>query len=510
MRYGGFPLALSLLLAGACGPPTEVKQPDLPDDMMGDVDANVDVRKAKLHIEKAVGALRDDKLELARKELNKAEPFADELKREEIRRVRQSVDEAEANKSIPGINDLAKSGKCEKAVAKAVKIIDTRKATTVPAFIKKGTSPNILKCLITQLEVDLSIGRELAESKDVAKSLTKADLQAYVTKVTDMTVKELIGKFEEPLANKEWDKAKTLLDELVERKEAGDNEYNRIMGLIREGIAKEIKEKVQEGLDNKSDAHKKLDEVDALIVIADWGKEKGSAVGAKMPDEVEDGRKQLALWSVCAKLKCTLVSPKESWTYGHVDLMPLLDPTKGKKQKVIKHGTKVWRLAESSGWILIAKKNPGDVDGVAGRVKKGIGWIKSSGNKTSDTREMLPPGDSIIGTRVWGPLRKGEKEWELGKVIQVKGSDVAVERIADRAIVTIARSKIRFGTTSKGTKVLARCDHPLKLEEAVIDKVKFPKRGDPVATITCKASGKSRQELLGALRGKSSWLPARK
>jgi hypothetical protein len=500
----------------SCGPPREMKQPDLPDDLIGDVDENVDVAKAKEHIENAVAALRDDKLDVARKELDEAAPFADELKREEIRRVRQSVDEAEANKSIPGIKKIASSGKCEEAVAKSVKIIKGRKGTAVPVFVRKGTSPKILNCLLDQLAVDLSIGRELAESDDVERSLTKADFQTYVTKVTDETVKELVGKFEEPIANKDWAKAKKLLDELVERKEAGDNEYNRIMGLIREGIAKEIAEKVEEGLDDKNKASKRLDEVDTLIEVAEWGEKKGSAAeGAAMPSEVAEQRKQLALWAVCAKLRCTFVSPKKSWTYGDVELKPVLDPTKGKKLKTLEHGTKVWRLAESSSWVLVAKKNPGSIDGVAGRVKKAIGWVKASGNKTSDTREMLPPGDSIIATRVWGPLRKGEKLWELGKVLKVKGSDLAVERIADRVIITIARRKVRFGTIKKGTKVMSRCDHPLNLEPAVIDKVTFPKRGDPIATVTClgddgKPSSLTRKEVLGALRSKSSWLPARR
>ena len=258
MRLGGFlvgPIAALLFVCIGCGPPVEIKQPDLPEDAMGEEDKNVNVKKAKEHIEKAVAALRDSKLKLAREELDKAEPFADELKREEIRRVRQSVDEEKAKGSIPKINDYATQGKCEVAVKKVNKVMDKNKGTAVGTFVKKGTSKKILACLLDQLAVDLSIARELAERQDVKRSLTKLDHQTLVTKVTDSTVKELIGKFSEPLENKEWGKAKALLDELIERKEAGDNEYNRIMGLIREGIGKEIKEKVDDGLDNKSEGH---------------------------------------------------------------------------------------------------------------------------------------------------------------------------------------------------------------------------------------------------------------
>ncbi len=514
---GAVGIAAVVLAAVSCGPPEKVKEPDLSaEDVMGARDENVDVAKAKSHIEAAVAALRDDELDKARRELDRAEPFADELKREEIRRVRQSVDEVEANKSIPAVNKLAASGQCEKAIDKALAASDARRQTTIPTFIKKGTSGQILDCLLDQLAVDLSIAREIGESKNTKRALVKSDFQKLTTKVTDATVKELIGRFEEPLAEREWEKAKTLLDELVARKEAGDNEYNRIMGIIREGIANDVKEQIADALDGDDDVADKLEAVDALIAAAEWGKKKGSSVGAAaMPDDVRTGRDQLALWAVCKSVRCSLSSTQQVWTYGDVALTPTLDPRKGKAVATIEHGTKLWRIATSSGWALVAKKDPGSLDGVAGRVKVAAGWIKAGGVKRKDTREMLPPGESIIGTRVWGLLRDGQKSWELGKVIRVNKGDVAVERIADFSIVTVKRSAIRFGTLTKGTKVFARCKHPLNLEAAVIDKVTFPKKGDAIATVTCldAKGGRStltRKEQIGALRSKPAWLPARK
>jgi hypothetical protein len=506
-----------LILAGmlACGPDAPKKKTSHPEDLMGSEDPNVDVRQAKQHIEKAVSALRNGKLEAARKALAEAEPFADEIRRDEISRVRQSVDSAEADKYIPGINEAATSGKCEEAVAAAVEIIDAKKGA-IPLFVRDKTSKKILKCLLDQLAVDLSIGRELSEDKKLARVLDKASYQELITKVTDATVKELIGRFDEPLGARDWAKAKELLDELVQRKEAGDNEYNRIMDVIRKGIAEDVLEKVDKGLGEKSGVAKYLTEVDALVALAEWGEKKGSAAaGTPMPEEVEKGRDALALWSVCSGFKCNLVSPSEGWTYGHMELKPALSPTDDALE-TIKHGTRLWKIADSSSWILVAKKDPGALDGVPARLAVAAGWIKSSGMKTSDTAEMLPPGDSIVGTRVWGPLRDGEPTWELGKVMTVKGSDLGVERIADGNIVTLARSKVRFGTLSKGTKVLARCSHPLNLEPAIIESVEFPKRGgDPVATIAClgadgKPTSTTRQELIGALRSKPAWLPAAK
>jgi hypothetical protein len=120
-----------------------------------------------------------------------------------------------------------------------------------------------------------------------------------------------------------------------------------------------------------------------------------------------------------------------------------------------------------------------------------------------------------VGTRVWGPLREGQKEYELGQVIKLKGNDVAVERLADRSIVTVALSKARFGTVSKDTKILARCAHAIKPEPAVIDKVNFPKKGDPVVTYTClnkdgSRSDTTRDDQLGAVRANPADLPARR
>ena len=477
---------------------------------MGLEDPGVDSKKAKALVEKAVAALRDGDLGLAREALGAAERFADELRREEIRQVRQSIDSAEADKYAPGINELAADGKCDEALDTAVEVIEGKSTTAIPAFVKKRTSGKLLECLLGQLEADLSIGRRQAESDRVATALTTNTLQQFQRKVTDATVQALIGRFSEPIDNRRWADAKALLDELVERNEAGDREYNRIMALIRKGIAEEVAAKVSDGLDSKTGVSSKLEAVDQLIEVAEWGTRAGSAVGGGgMPPTVKRHRDTLALWNVCTGFRCTMVSPKKNWAYGAVDLQPTLNP-RGKKLETIKHATRVWRIAESSGWVLISrKKKLDDLRSVGSRVPIAAGWVKASGLRTSDTAEWLPPSKAVIGTRVWGPLRKGQQEFELGRVIDVRGSDVAVERMADRAIVTVSRGKVRFGTISPGTKILASCAHPIKLEPAVIERVKFPLKGDPIVHYRC-AGGDKRNDQLGAVRAKSSELPGRR
>jgi hypothetical protein len=516
----------SVLGSGAligCGPPAEARfQADTdPVDQMGDegLDANVDTKKARAFIEDAVAKLRDDELSAARELLKKAEPFADELKKEEIRSVRQTIDNAEADKYIPGIRKLAKSGKCEDAMETSGEIVD-QKPGAIAAFVKKGTSRHLLDCFVGQLTVDLSIGRELAEAPRLKKVLAKDHLEKYRKAVTDATVKALIDRFEAPIAERKWVDAKKLLDELVERKEVGPREYNRLMGVIQEGIAKDVMERIAAGLESQTGAKDALVEVDELIEKGAWGKVKGSAVGAAvMPPEIATGRRQLALWTECARMRCSLDKPAEAWAYGDIGLHPALD-AKGKAIETFKHATKLWTIASSHGWALVTTKEPkglpdkGDDDALAARDKVAKGWIKTKGIKRADTARLLPPGESIIGTRVWGPLREGQKLYELGLVVGVKARDVVVERFADKQKVTISRQKVRFGTLDKGTKVKALCVHQVKMESARVQKVKKQPRGGALVTIQClDPDGKpsrTKDELIGSVRAEARELPPRR
>jgi len=520
MRVGAVILVSALM---GCGGGAEPRfKPDFdPVDRMGDSgDDNADPRKAKAFIEDAVAALADDDLAGARARLREAEPFADELHREEIRQVRQSIDSAEADKYVAPIRKAAQSGKCDEALEASADVID-EKGGAIAAFVRKRTSKQLLECFLGQLEIDLSIGRELAESERLEKVLAKDDLQTYRAKVTDATVAELITRFETPIAERRWVDATKLLDELMERKELGPREYNRIMGIIREGIEKDVLARVAEALEEQRGAGEALKEVDELIARGAWGEVKGSAVGGEdLPAKVARARRDLALWAECARLRCTLSKPEEGWAYGDIAVHPTLDQ-KGEAVKTLEHGTPLWTIATSFGWALVATKDPGVLPGkgddgaVAARAKVAAGWIDTRGMKREDTAEMLPPGDSIVGTRVWGPLREGEKTYELGQVVGVaSGQDVEVARLADDKRVTLSRLKLRFGTLSKGTKVMALCVHPVKMESALVQRVKQPPRGQAVVTIDCLGpDGKvtrQKDELIGSLRAEPRELPRRR
>ena len=163
----------------------------------------------------------------------------------------------------------------------------------------------------------------------------------------------------------------------------------------------------------------------------------------------------------------------------------------------------------------MATKEPGVLSDVHDRISAAAGWVAAASLRGEDTSELLPPGDAIVGTRVWGPLREGQQLWELGMVTKADGDKVTVERYSDRGSIELERGTIRFGSLAAGTKVLTFCSGAVIPQPAIIEEVGFPKSGDPIATVTClDASGsrtsEKKRELLGTLRGKPDWLPARK
>jgi hypothetical protein len=230
-----------------------------------------------------------------------------------------------------------------------------------------------------------------------------------------------------------------------------------------------------------------------------------------MPEVLRERREEAAMWSICAAQDCALAAPQVNWAYGMLEPRPVLDLS-GKPAQRIKHGRKVWRLTEGRGMVLIADRDPGAVDGVGGRVAAAIGWVPAQSLAPADTAERLPPGDAILDTRVWGPLRGAGKEWEVGVVRAAKGDELTIERVSDGKSTTLRRSEVRFGTLRPGTKVLALCVHAVRLEPAEIDEFIPMASGDPHLKLTClgpngERTSEKREVLLGSLRSQPAWIP---
>jgi hypothetical protein len=509
-------LGIAVTPMGGCSSyqPMKIELPE--SDPAQQEDANVDVPRARASIEKAMTALRAKDLAGVRKHLAEAEPFANDKVREEIRSVRQRADEIEAGTRVPKVLALIDAGKCREAVAEVAKIVDERRGSTVPRFVQKHTGQRLLECLAKLLEQDLAVGRSLLKDAKVKKALDKAVYNGLRLRVTDATVSLAIKRFDDGIAKRLWVQVSKALATAVERGEIGKRERDKIVAIIRKGVAEDAEKRIAEGLAEARGADKALEDVDAMIAAADWVLEpaKGKTVA---PPKLQLRRAQLAFWGSCSKVGCRQAEKRKMWVHGAADLRRPLDPNgKGKPKEKMKHARVVWALAAGRGVTLVATADPGDVsDEVKERFVAAAGWVATRDLRKENNAEWLPPGDAIVGTRVWGPLREGQKEFEFGIVRAATRAKVEVERQADGKRIEVSRLQIRYGSTNKGLKVLSRCDHPLKLEPAVLEGVDFAAKGDPVARVQCvdaagKPNGPMRQTQLGALRTKATWLPRRR
>jgi len=241
--------------------------------------------------------------------------------------------------------------------------------------------------------------------------------------------------------------------------------------------------------------------------------EKSEDKPTKMePKELARLRRELAFWVACSSVQCAASGPKKMWLYGNATLHLPFKPL-AKSTNQLRTGRAVWEIARGGGVVLIANIDPGKLADLAARAHKGLGWVSAAGLKAEDTSESLPPGDSIVGVRVWGPLREKEPTYEIGTVTAVEGVNVQVQRMSDRMVVSMPRGKLRFGVAKKGIKVLVFCEST-KQSTAIIEKVKESTSalGDPTVEVKCldaagKPTGKKHKTQMGGLRIRPEWLP---
>lgn len=501
----------ALLIACAPTPKPVVSKADkIPTaDPEIDADKGIDPRKARALLEHAEEALKKKDIVSLKRLTDQADRFANESIREDIRQLLQRADQIVAGDLLPPILELAKSGACEKAVERVVEVAEKHKGTTIIRFIKDATSKPMLECLLKALEIDVSVGRELAENAAIKKALNPDDFQQWDNKLDEATVGTLVQSLQEPINQRSWGKVVKGLDDTVARKEAGPDEVVRVMRVVRNGIAQDIEKKAAAGIGNKLGAGALLKEIDQLLAAGRWDASKDDPV----PDKLTKLRKDAAFWAVCAAHDCAMVNPQPAWAYGLLEVRPLLDPS-GQPVARVKHARSVWRIAEGRAWSLIADHNPGALEGIEARIPVALGWVAATGLAQNDTSERLPPGEAIVGTRVWGALREKQKEWELGFVREANGDELSIQRVSDGKMVKARRGEIRFGTLRAGTKMLTLCAHPIHVETASIDETVATASGDARVKLTCldgqgNKTTLQRDVVLGSLRTRPGWLPPR-
>jgi len=508
-RYSWGALAgVCLLGSVGCAPPPlppKKKAEIALTDPMIDHDKGVDVTTARKLLARAEDALKQNDIPTVKRLCEQAEPFADESVREEIRTILQRADQRVAKDLAPVVLELAKSGECQKAAEMSLAIVEEHRGTTVARFLRDEVSKPILTCLLDALSIDVSVARELSEASALKKALNPVDFDTWDSKLDEAIVGSLVVSLKAPMAARQWNKAGKLLDDMVARKEAGPKEVARVMKVIRAGVVEDVQKKSAAGIGVKLGAAQLVRDIDALIEAGRWSE------ADPVPEDLEQRHREAAFWAICAAQDCTLIAPQLNWAYGALEPRPVLD-VGGKPTEKIKHARKVWKLSEGRPLVLVADHDPGALDGLAARIPVALGWVSVASLAAADTSERLPPGEAIVGARVWGPIREKTQEWELGVVLDAKGDTLTIERISDGKSVTARRSEVRFGTLRRGTKVLAMCSRLVKMEPAVIEDVVPMSSGDPHVKLSClDEKGQKttpREVILGSLRSQAGWIPA--
>ncbi|MSP23746.1 MAG: hypothetical protein EXR75_00995 [Myxococcales bacterium] len=495
----------------ACGPPPRpiIESNEPPPELAESADAGVDAGRARAIIQRADAAIAAKDFERARKLKLDAEPFANEALGEELRELGQRIDKGVAIELAPRVLELAAGGECQKAAENAAEIANAASGTAVIVYLRAEVGQAVLDCLLKALAIDTSIGREFAESKAIRTALSPSQFETWTAQVDEATIGVLVESLGAPMRRREWVAVVRALDDMVKQKETGTAEVAKMMQFVRAGIAEDIEAKASAGLGESRGAGPLVVDIDKLIAAARWDETRGEPV----PAAVRSRRSEAVFWSVCAAQGCRLVSPaKPAWTFGRASVRPLGDISADADIQ-LPHARKVWRVADGRSFALIAEKAPGDLTTVLAALPVALGWVSTGSLRASETSEMMPPGDAIVTTRVWGAFRPGQKTWEMGVVTGVKGAELDVERVADRKVVKAQRGAVRFGTVRAGTKVLADCGgDAIRLVAAIIDDVRSVGRGDPIVRVTCldasgAATGAKKELQLGSLRAEPRAIP---
>ncbi len=440
----------------------------------------------------------------ARRLFGQADKLADEGVRQDIDALVERTNAAEAQALAEDLVVLANKGKCQKAAVGVAEVVRAR--AELAAGMREAMSKSLGKCADRLVgKDDLAAARALVWGDEAALAMNDRALKAAKKRVLDAISAAIDEKVGKHLEARRFEEALAAAAELEKEGVVSAAEKKKVLALARENIvaaAAELAGKPQDELEGDE-----LERLDAWLVL-------GWAEASERPEELLNLRREVAFAAVCASLRCEASSIEKRWLFGHATPRPHLDPKGAPVAEQLKSGALVWAIAKGGGYVLVATEKPGELEGVRGRAHVGVGWVSETNLRDTDTSELLPPGESLLGLRVWALLRKGEKLLELGTVSELRGANVLVRRLSDRAEVELPRAKLSFGVAKPGTKVLGFCAKADALEPALIESVKesaHDQTGDPVAKLRClDAAGAPTETVkeaqLGSLRMRPEWL----
>jgi hypothetical protein len=401
----------------------------------------------------------------------------------------------------------ASQGDCPGAmetVAAAVK--ETPRREFIKALYQQA-EPLIVKCIQKEIDQAVASGNFTSAGASLelptAVEALRAEARSALSKrLREAVVNYVSAQIQTEIKAGKYEAAAAKVAEAVSQGVLEAEDEEKTLATIHQAAAPHQLEAITRAIGLKKKADVPLAQLDALVKTLKW---------STLPPELVKARSGLATWVECLRIRCEIAKPEARFEYGKLDL----HPAEASSADVTLHlpsAKKVWIVARAGKLSLLATDEPPADVALGARMQGAVGWAATEPLKKEDTTDWLPPGDELKDQRVFGPLREGQKLYQLGFVMSVAGTDLKVKRFSDDQVVTVARNKVRIGRLAKGLKVLTSCPGKIEQVPAKVDHEVPPQpRGTPLVNVVCLnedgSDGPAHDEFLGAIAVQPEWLP---
>jgi len=502
-------LAAALTLAAtfaACGPPPPPPKPPESSEERAEKEK---IKQAKALIAKADDAYSQKEFDEARKLLRQASDFGLPSLEFQIGEELEKVDKRHAKLWANEVEPALKDGDCKSAFAEIAAPMRDLESEAFVREIRRLIGAQALACVQTKVDEATVAGKFSAARAIVGNDDTKTVLgstaqKKLVTEVDATVFEAKKAALAEPLGQKKWEDALAMIADAKKNGDVGEEGEKGLLSVVRAAIAPEIAVMAARGVGQGRDAPKTLEEVDRLIKLVSWevmGPDLAAIAKDKAaPEMVARKRQALAVWVEAQRIKMKPGKRLEQrWTHGKVAVVPSAK-TDAPSKRDVQPAAQVWIIGQTKDLALVMDADPGNVS-LDVMLERAIGWVPLARLATKDTTTWIPPDDQLVGTRVWAPLRQGEKNYELGTVSALKGQDVVVKRLADDKEITVKRGTLRLARLVPGAKLVAFCQAKTQivtLEEMLPDQ--------RTVRLVCDG-GLRKDEVLPGLRARPEDLP---
>ena len=460
-------------------------------------------------LQKAKDSLRAGHPRKARDEAEQARHAADPDELKVVLAFLGDVDRLESKGVAEEANALAAGKKCREAMDTLAEGV--KRAGRSTAFLeaaRKATEKSLVGCVRTDLDEaiarkDFASARGVIESPSAVVALGEATWKGLDRKLHDAMVGSLLSRTEKDVSAGRYDAAVATIAAALEAGDIGPDERDGTIESLR-GIAEPRElDAVRAAIGSATHPEAVLAHLDATAKALSW----------TVSPELATSRHALAIWIEARRLGASLGRAEARYTYGATAVHPS-DASRDDAKATWPSAKKVWVLAHSGSMALVRDRAPDADATVEDRLLTADGWVRADQLMAGDTADWLLPGAELVGQRVFGPLRKGDKLYYLGVVTAADGGDASVKRLADDEIVKLPRSSLRSGRMPAGTRVMTACSSPLKLEPAKVEREVPQPRGLPLVHVVCEATVADmpiqKDEVPGAIGTMPSWLPPRR